>query len=92
MKKNVEIKRITAAYVESLKTDTWDYITLPAHLKPVDVYKLIVEGKTIKGVATAAMVQFGTVSGSLLSVVGHVSKTTEKAIRKGVTYAFERAN
>jgi hypothetical protein len=92
MQKNVEIRKVTASYLESLKTDTWDYITLPAHLQPVDVYKLIVAGKTIREVAYASIAQFGSVAGGLLSVVGHISKSTEKAIRKGVTYAFERAN
>ena len=90
MKINVEIKKVTAAYVESLKTDTWDYITLPAHLKPIDVYRLVTEGKTIREVAHASIAQFGSVSGGLLSVVGYVSKSTEKAIRAGVTYAFQK--
>jgi hypothetical protein len=92
MKINVEIKKVTAAYIESLKTDTWDYLTLPAHLKPIDVYKLVVEGKTIREVAYASIAQFGSVSGGLLSVVGHISKGTEKAIRMGVTYAFQKAS
>jgi hypothetical protein len=90
--KKTEISKVTALYLESLKTDTWDYISLPAHLSPVDVYRLVVAGKTIRGVAFAAIAQFGSVAGGLLSVVGHVSKSTEKAIRKGVTHAFQHAN
>ena len=92
MKINVEISKVTAAYVTSLKTDTWDYLTLPGHLKPIDVYKLVKEGKTIRAVAYASIAEFGSVSGGLLSVVGHVSKATEKAIRMGVTYAFQKAS
>jgi hypothetical protein len=91
MKKNVEIRKVTALYLESIKTDKWDYLTLPAHLTPVDVYRLIVEGNTIRNVAHAAIAQFGSVTGGLLSVVGHVSKSTEKAIRKGVEHAFAHA-
>ena len=56
------------------------------------MYSWTVEGKTIREVAYASIAQFGSVSGGLMSVVGHITKGTERAIRMGVTYAFQKAS
>lgn len=87
----MKTKQIIDAYENAIKTNTWDFPKGHEFNSAMEIYELVVQGKTIYHFARQAVVKFGTITSGVMAFGGinHVTKNTRSSIRKGVIHALE---
>jgi hypothetical protein len=94
---NKKVSQIVKQYENAINTNLWDYEEGHEFKSSMEVFELVMQGKTIYMFARQSAIEFGTITGCLMAFLsreinkaGHCSQSTKKAIRRGVLFAQDK--
>ena len=81
------------AHLKAAQDKVWDYPEGSKFKDAGEVITALKNGKTIYEAYMHCMAKYGTITGAVMnSFLGHASKSTDQALRKGMKIIFNKLN